>query len=87
MNVLVSAFVSFVHGTSSLVGALISRENELAVTIEIVEAGTMCDELSGGTERPTAESSLKQRSWDEPIYKAKFETLLKSLIRLKEQDC
>ena len=44
---------------------------------ELVEAGRMWDELSGETERPTAESSLKQRSWDAPICKAKFETLSK----------
>ena len=33
-------------------------------------------ELIGGIERQTAESCLKQRSWDEPISKAKFETIL-----------
>ena len=36
----------------------------------------MWDELGGGTERPTAESSLKQRTWDESMCKAKFERLL-----------
>ena len=35
----------------------------------------MWDELTGETERQTAESNLKQRNWDEPICKAKFETL------------
>ena len=69
------AFVPSVHATSSLVGALTSRVNGLAATIELVEAGTLWDELKGGTERPTAEPSLKQKSWDEPICKVKFETL------------
>ena len=36
----------------------------------------MWDELGGGTERPAAGSSLKQRCWGKPICKAKFETLL-----------
>ena len=35
----------------------------------------MWDELIGGTKRPTAESSSKQRSRDESIYKSKFKTL------------
>ena len=42
----------------------------------LVEGGTLWHELKGGSERPTAESSLKQRSWDETICKSKFETLL-----------
>ena len=76
MDVSLPAFVSSVHATSSLVGALTSRVNGLAATTELVEAGAVWDELSGGSERPTAESSLKQRNWDEPICKTKFETLL-----------
>ena len=31
---------------------------------------------NGGTDRPTAEFSLKQRSWDKPVCKAKFKTHL-----------
>ena len=76
MDVSLPGFVSSVHATSSLVGALTSRVNGLAATTELVEAETLWDELSGGSERPTAESSVKQRSWDEPICKTKFETLL-----------
>ena len=38
----------------------------------------MWDKLSGGTERTTAESCLKQRTWVEPICKAKFELILET---------
>ena len=62
MYVSLPAFVSSVRATSSLVGASTSRVNGVAATTELVQAGTMWDELSGGTDRPTAESSLKQRS-------------------------
>ena len=76
MDVSLPAFVSSVHATSSLVGALTSRVNRLAATTELVEVETLWDEFSGGTKRPTAESGIKQRSWDEPISRAKFVTLL-----------
>ena len=38
--------------------------------------GTLWNELSSGTGRPTAMFTLKRRSWDEPICKAYFEILL-----------
>ena len=76
MDVSLPELVYYVHATSSLIAALTSRVNGLAATTELVEAGTLRDELSGGTERQTAESSLKQRDWDEPRCKAKFETFL-----------
>ena len=65
VDVSLPAFVCSVHTTSSLVSALTSRVNGFAATTELVDAGTLWDDLSGGTERPTAESSPKQRSWDE----------------------
>ena len=75
VDVSLPAFFSSVHATSYLVNcdALTSRVNGLADTAELVEAGTLWDELSSGAERPAVESSLKQRSWDEPICKAKFD--------------
>ena len=50
------------HTTSSLVGALTSLANGLAAITELVEAGTLWDELNGGTEHPKSKSSLKQRN-------------------------
>ena len=76
VDVSIRAFVFSVHATSSLVDALTSRLNRLAATTELVEAGPLWDELRGGTERPTAESSLKQRTWDEPVCKANLESLI-----------
>ena len=76
VNVSLLAFFSSVHASTSLLDILTSRVNGLAAATELDEAGTLRDKLSGGTEDPTAKSSLKQRSWDEPICKAKIETLL-----------
>ena len=75
VDVSLPAIVSSVHATSSLVGALTFLVNGLAATTELVEAVTMWNESSGGIERQTAEFSIKQTSWDEPICRAKFETL------------
>ena len=58
MDVSLPAFVSSVHATSFLIGALTSRVNGLAATTELVEAGKLWDELICGAERQTAESSL-----------------------------
>ena len=66
------AFVSSVHATSSLVDALTSRVNGLAATTVLVEAGTLWEQVSGGTECPTAESCLRQRRSVESVCKAKF---------------
>ena len=49
MDVSLPASVPSVHATSSLVGALTSRVNGLAETTELVEGGTLWDELSDGT--------------------------------------
>ena len=77
VDVSLPVFVSSVLATTSLVDALTSRVIGLVTTYELVETGTLWVELSGGTEHPTVESSLKQRSWDESICISKFETLLK----------
>ena len=61
------ASVSSVHATQSLVDGLTYCMSGLAATTELVKSGTFWDELRGGTERLTAESILKQKSWDEPI--------------------
>ena len=54
-----SSLVDAVHTTSSLVDAPPSRVNGLAATTELVKAGTLWDEQSGGDERPAAGSSIK----------------------------
>ena len=59
VTVSLPAMVSSVQATSSLVDVLTSSVNGLAITTELVEAGTMWYELSGGSKHPTAESSLK----------------------------
>ena len=52
-----------------MVDALSFRVNGLAADTKLVEALTKLDELSGGANRPAAESSLKQRSWDKSLTK------------------
>ena len=76
VDVSLPAFISYVHATSSLVDAIASLVNRLAITTHLVEAGTVWAKLFGATGCPTAKFSLKQRSWDEPICKDNFKTLL-----------
>ena len=56
VDVSLQALISSVHTRGFLVDV-----NGLATTTELVEAVTMLDELSGGTERPVVESSFMQR--------------------------
>ena len=72
VDVLLPAFVSSVHATSTLIDALTSSVGRLLAITEEVEVVTRRGELTDGAERPLPGINLKQRIHNEPINKTKI---------------
>ena len=82
VDVAFPAFIPSVHSIISLVSALTSRVDGLALICDLEEATAGWSELSGGTEAPPSYYESKQKAWDEPLMKVKLGNLLSGSDRV-----